>query len=633
MFTTKQMQYLFNEHDADEGYWYIYDSIVRTFSHPLSYADREQLTRYVRNRTMARSKLQYKFWLWSKSSSWGFTYHDRMYRFKLGWLVRSFKNADKWKPDLKMVDQLVKMGELFRIHGTPVYDKLVENVNKLESGTWTRPVWSGQWWCLETSHQTHVSEKDPTLLAYTQSMDKLMRGIQTQIRPGRYLQQFYGDVLTPEQIKYWAERQVTSGLSAYDMHVLNNNDPQWAGNKHKLKNLWRAMYARCLVDYSCMRGETAPRVYGLPGNGLGLVTWTRRGEGDPFVDDSVQPYGRAIVRFDRDKPEFNRVFPFAGEDSSMHESALQSWLEGAGYAHTKTLEGIRIDREDSDHGPLCPYIDGYAQRVDVYDKYLLITESGEYDACNTSGHLDFGRPCDECGDTGFGDDDLTWIEGEDIAVCQHCLDRNFVWARGHRSNEMWVREGDAIYCESDEKYYTKAGADWHDVREAEAGSNAGNYYWMDDLVSTSRGLMHMDDADELDEEDSDGNTYAHTNDTTETEDGRTIHTDSAVTTEDGRTIHTDSAVTTEDGRTYHVDDDGLLWFDGLCIHGDDFDPTEFVVVVDTLFYAPCEIPERGAMSLIEYVQYGGGPAVLDRNIITAVNGYLLDNDEPMRLAA
>lgn len=182
-----------------------------------------------------------------------------------------------------------------------------------------------------------------------------------------------------------------------------------------------------------------------------------------------------------------------------------------------------------------------------------------------------------------------------------------------------MREGDAIYCESDELYYTEEGADWHDVREAETGHNAGNYYLSDDLVMTSRGLMYCGDAVELDEEDSDGNTYAHTNDTTETE--------------DGRTIHVTDAVKTEDGRTYHADDEELLWFDGLCIHGYDFDPTEFVVVVDMLFYAPCEIPERGAMSLIEYVQYGGGPAVLDRNITAAVNGYLLDNDEPMRLAA
>jgi hypothetical protein len=65
------------------------------------------------------------------------------------------------------------------------------------------PFWrerSGIW----QYHFVHVSTRDPAMLAYTASDDKGERDIQTPIKPGRYLAQFFSGVLTERQIKYYA---------------------------------------------------------------------------------------------------------------------------------------------------------------------------------------------------------------------------------------------------------------------------------------------------------------------------------------------------------------------------------------------------------------------------------------------
>jgi len=87
-----------------------------------------------------------------------------------------------------------------------------------------------------------------------------------------------------------------------------------------------------------------------------------------------------------------------------------------------------------------------------------------------------------------------------------------------RRYEDWYNTDDCI--EVDGGYYVTQYVHHHNIGCCEI---SGDYYSMDDLVSTSRGLVHQNEAVSLDVEDDDGNNYATPDDTMTTHDGRVIH--------------------------------------------------------------------------------------------------------------
>lgn len=620
----KFLSYLYKEHNtsAATGAYPVFRAIVDSFV-VLENADVLDIERYVHVRKNADWRLRQKLCSSYRSGRY-FDWPHRVERMRLDNDIKATLRWGQWKPDMAQVGRAMRhfgFRNLLRKCGSTTWgENYLANYLKFD-GTWRVPVWNNEHWFYDSpyyyAHQCHQSEKDPTMVAYNQNLDKLARNIQTAIKPGRYLQQFFGDVLSQDQIKYWAERQGTTAESRYTLHVLNNNE--WQGDKVGLQKVWKEMYSRCLVDYSCMRGFSAPRVYGLPGNHLGLAVWTRKGDPNPFENEDTPVYGRAIVRFD--EIGFNRVFPFANHDAEMHESALQTWLKSAGFPHTGTLEDIYIDYQESDSSVVCPYIDGDAQYVEVDYAFgqdvLRIGHSG-HEACNTSGKISLGTTCAECGGR-FDDDDLYYIDSEDIHICSSCFGEEFVEANNGRGVRT-IRRGDAIYCESDGEYYTENGADYHGVIAVDYGPSRGDYYHNDDLVDTSRGTMLREEAVELDECDPEGNDWACEDDTIETEDGKTIHCDHAITTLSSYVYHEDNV-------------DLMIWTEGHSIlheHVDDIDPACLIVIGDALFHYG--YPERGAMTLLEWLQAGGGE-------LANVNQYPdtdIDFDaheEPLRLAA
>lgn len=66
---------------------------------------------------------------------------------------------------------------------------------------WAKEPWAQRW---ANQHFPHLAKKHEGLIAYTPDNDKGTRDIQTPIKPGRYLQRFYGDILSAEAINTWA---------------------------------------------------------------------------------------------------------------------------------------------------------------------------------------------------------------------------------------------------------------------------------------------------------------------------------------------------------------------------------------------------------------------------------------------
>lgn len=596
MFTKKQLACLYTWAVEEFGYTeyvsYLYSKAVTSFMHPLPEDTKDAVFQYFNTRYRAAERLRAKF-----SDRTGYRETAPWYK-PFGQAVAAVLNDRHTEDQFALVCRY--FGSLSNVISSrlllhPAISAWHSNNHKFHTGEWQHPVWAQEVWYVEhpltAMHQCHSSVKDPALVAYTQSASKLVRDIQTPMKPGRYLSTYFSDVLSSEQIKYWANRQVSTLEAGYKLHILKNDE--WTDSEYKLRTLWEEMYGHCIVDYSCMRGEYAPSVYGMKGNHLGLVTWAKTGEDNPFLNDDVEAYGRAIIRTDRDPPEFNRVFPFSDTDSVGSEHALQTALQAAGFNHGRDLGGIHlIYEEEADGGAavVCPYIDGHSQYVQVTHvgkrQVLLIGTCG-YEARSTGGVIET-TTCDDCGEPTH-QDDLHYIEDEDISVCERCLNSNFVYAI-HRRDSRYVRSEDAYYCESNEEYYTEDGLEYHGIILIDAGRHRGEYHEADEAVLTSRGWVHTDDAVELNEEDSDGNTWAFDDD--------------VIDTTDGRTIHKDNAITTVDDEVYHDSDDGLLYFGhDRCIHKDNFDPQDFMVAVDTLFYTPGTRAERGAMSLTEWLAF------------------------------
>jgi hypothetical protein len=358
-----------------------------------------------------------------------------------------------------------------------------ESMRTNHKGTWVPPVWEKERWFRDSIyavvHQVHQSEDDPTQVAYNRNLDNIQRNIQTRTKPGKYLTQFFGDVLSQDQIREWAEKQIAHASCKAELKFIENND----------EDGWVRVYED--GPGSCMRGNDAVKVYAYEGNGLRLA----------YLDSGGQIVARSIVVNSDDPEEQGWIRIYATEQRWMTD--LRVKLEEAGYPNQTSLNGIKLQKISADHdgrdGYVCPYIDvgsGCEQSVSVCDGYLLVDDDGDISATNTSGTIPAydGRECDECGDH-EDEDDMTYVESTDQTVCQHCLDNRFTYAYGRRHQDYFP-EGDCIYCESDSEWYHQDYANYHDVYQCRI---SGDWYHLDDLVNCDAGnyegdYIHVDEA-------------------------------------------------------------------------------------------------------------------------------------------
>lgn len=391
---------------------------------------------------------------------------------------------------------------------------------KEEINLYVLPVWIGQPWAKqEDTTLCHVSETDPTKVAYAPSWEKLHRvkdgqivPIYTKTAPGKYLQQFYPQ-LSQEEIRKWAEKQIATANT--DPVIILDNNNYSIGQQRELMREWVDLYRNIAVDYSCMRGHSAVSIYGLPQNNIGLAY---------MQNPAGCKYARSIVN--TKTKEYVRIYP-SGDSGTA--AIFDKKLAALGYyPNREALDGIHLVYKVEDESRIvCPYLDGDMSISPVRTsntEYLLVSNNGEYGAQETGGYANAGSVCDVCGDF-HEPEDLIYIEDEEIQVCPHCFSAEYVWATG-RYAEVAIRTDSAIYCEDDGDWYTPAGATHFDILQAEAGDQRGNYYYLDNLVSTYQGYAHVNEAVKLDIPDPDGNDYALKEDSMTLPDGRVIHKDS-----------------------------------------------------------------------------------------------------------
>jgi hypothetical protein len=423
---------------------------------------------------------------------------------------------------LKRIDQLVK-----------VRDKLEPRIKQIDQefngGEWTFMAWNSigitdeqitsisyLFWL----HRVHVSLMNPLQIAHYPTLKHLRDGREVVTKLGKYLTSFKDFIgITETEIKDAVEKYnaIVASRTGWEVRFIESTDADG----------FVRIYSNCLAG-SCMKGMDAVRVYAHDKSVIRLA----------YIQSLAgEILARCIVR--EDLKQYVRIYPDA--NGSTEGKYLQQYLKANGYTHGN-LDGCllqMIEHEDEDDIFVAPYIDagvdgngsnGSAQSgelVDIDDKtYIEINTDGDLSLTMTNGYTDDVEDedmseCEDCGDMEHNDDMFSTHGGD--YICRHCCDNNYSYAWINNNTQDYVHHDNVIFV-GDEAYHVDVDLSAFDIYYCEESSE---YYHLDDLVMTLRGLIHSDYATSIDHEDADGNEYAHTDDVHELSDGTTCHTDDA----------------------------------------------------------------------------------------------------------
>ena len=398
----------------------------------------------------------------------------------------------------------------------------------------------------------HKSLTDPNRLAYTRDERSAMhdgdsdkKAVVTTI--GKYLTRHWPDVPSDlirditAQFTYGGAITITTDIKRM-VEVVSGGPRSCMSNR---------------FDIECDDGvDRHPYAVYDPSLGWSMAV---RAEGDEVL-------GRCLIWTDpHDPDEKGYVRSYKRErDERSHsgaDEAIESYLNGRGYTkwrawrHGTQLMKYPLRRS----GYLMPYIDGGTQRVDDGGDYFEISDSGDFDASNTSGKINSHEyTCEDCG-AGFNDGDGYWVGVcEDTHVCQSCCDSDYIYAYSRRGNQYYIpndrcvevngeyydtdylddngivelhdgeyeERDNAVYVESEDAYYHCDDDDicyTEDTNEYDLKDNcwqcteSGNWYTDDtDYVEVDGDKYHPDHAPETDDEDDEEDETASTTDTTPT---------------------------------------------------------------------------------------------------------------------
>lgn len=377
----------------------------------------------------------------------------------------------------------------------------------------------------------HVSETDPTRIAYTQNEDKGERDIQTVTSIGKYLRRHFSSEVLPDH----KIRDITAAAAATQDEI---------GFVHTVEEMIDLVQKG---PSSCMQSgwwnvHSHPYNVYLPKYGWHMAYRKQGGEIN----------GRCLCLKDGDELLYVRSYKRSPEGGrSESDERLEAWLEEQGYTSTDEWpEGTRLGKVEYDGKILAPYVDGDNQTANDCGSYLEITWRGDYDLTDTDGYVNGGNDstCTHCGEEFSSDDEEhIWVGywGEDI-VCGSCSG-DFEYVRGREGSNYYVHESDVVYTIEGRAYDEDYLNDNDIVELAE-----GRYTHMDNAVcDVNDEWHHVTDIGysvvDIDEEIY-GSSYSPPDETWEcATSGNTYHEDTAhVTDEAGNKHHPDHYEEPED---------------------------------------------------------------------------------------
>jgi hypothetical protein len=277
------------------------------------------------------------------------------------------------------------------------------------------------------THFAHVSMANKAMLAYTESSEKGAKDIQTQIKPGAYLQKYFGAVLSVDEIanivRDWQRRYADTEL-------------KFARTPEEIARIYQAGPSSCMSgrpDQYQTNTEGDYRhpceVYGQPHSDLTLA----------YLESKHGVSCRTLVW--EEKKQFGRIYGDA--------TLLQRELQALGYVQGG-FNGARIGKIQV--GPakrvlyLMPYIDGWSNVLDNGDHFLLTDSAPSSkkakwecccNTCGTTNGYEAVYECESCEDE-VTESDVCRVPNFGY-YCRDCHAETFIYCE-HTGREQ-LREG------------------------------------------------------------------------------------------------------------------------------------------------------------------------------------------------
>lgn len=361
---------------------------------------------------------------------------------------------------------------------------------------------------LTAEHFAHVSTVDGARIAYTQDAAKGAGDIQTRVRPGRYLTQFYGDIFDAPTIAKMA--------AEFDRDFGEANELLFADTEEDIERVYVGGPRSCM-SYAANHFDSPMhpcRVYAA--GDLAVAYMVRDGE----------ITARALCW--PEKKLYGRVY---GD-----ETRLCDLLESASFS-SGSLDGARMLRIEHGNGFVVPYIDGACSCSD--DGMHLILGGRGICGDNQNGLSGSSMTCSDC-DSPIDEADCR-SDDSGNNYCDDCYNERYSNCERYneecdadtvqevicnsrydgRTTQYWGEraiENEAFECEGSGKWYANEfrveladGTVWsQDYFEDHGAVCEGNSecYSMDDMVQLEDGTAWSQDYFEDNGVTVDGKLYA-----------------------------------------------------------------------------------------------------------------------------
>lgn len=190
-------------------------------------------------------------------------------------------------------------------------------------------------------HFVHVSIKDQTRIAFTRNAKDGSADIQTSIKPGKYLTEFFGKVLTTEQIKEFAMQHSMT---------YENKELKFATTPEEIERIYKPS-----LGSSCFSGTKKANLYG---SGDFAVAYIEDDKGNIKARSVCAPERKVYIRPYGDSARLSKLLEEAGYSDSDYDS--EPW------------KGLRLLKERYWAGFYTDFGGNVVPHPTEPDKYLVI---------------------------------------------------------------------------------------------------------------------------------------------------------------------------------------------------------------------------------------------------------------------
>ena len=370
----------------------------------------------------------------------------------------------------------------------------------------------------------YVAVSDPTRLAFSRNAQHLATDRQTLTTVPRYLKRHFpmlGDHVIRDLALY-------NGSDTFEFV----DDIRMMIGIVETCRIWSCMQGMCAAAVRWMKDNDATfdetdHPYCVYDPDFGWKLAIRR-------DRTGEVVGRALVHEDSHGDSndsiYVRTYMADGSRGNKADPNLEAWLESQGVKRRDEWKiGTQLARVETRNGGYrMPYIDGDTYRLEDCGDCFEISRYGEYEAQSTSGEINTGETCEECGDR-QDEDDMTWVgQNMETHVCNSCCDSRYTYVQASR------RHGDNYFIEN--RFAVEVDGDYYDednLPDHIVQLENGDYAHIDNVVEVDGDYYLTDDDDIVYLEDS--NEYALIDDCWQDCDGKWHSSDEESLEIDGKT--------------------------------------------------------------------------------------------------